>query len=490
MAFVSAQRAPVLTQLLIGNTLVPASGGRRFEIRNPADPREVVGYAAAANREDTARAIETASAAFPGWSRLSYRERAAYLEAITLNVTRDLEPRIELFVREHGKIRREASLEMTRLTDRFHYTAGLADELAAEREYPAPPVRSVITMQPLGVAALIVPWNWPLSILAAKLPQALMAGNTVVVKPSSHSPLATLQTLTLMAEVLPAGVLNVVTGPSAEVGAELLSHPKVRKVNFTGGIPSGKSVMRAASDTIKRVTLELGGNDPAIVLDDFEITDTLIDRMVAGAFISTGQVCMALKRLYVHRSKYRDLVDAIAARLERAVVGNGLDSESTMGPLNHREQLIWIRDLVQDAAHRGAVVHACGRARDDREFARGYFHLPTIVLEAPAEAAIVREEQFGPVLPVIPFDDEEDAIAAANDTNFGLCSSVWSPDVDRAVALARRIEAGYTYINNHGPLGQDNRVPFGGMKESGLGRQLGIEGVREFLEYHSISISM
>ncbi|MDQ6884935.1 MAG: aldehyde dehydrogenase family protein [Candidatus Dormibacteraeota bacterium] len=477
----------VQTELIVDGDWRPSSNGRMIEVRSPADPDEVVGYAAAGSKEDAAAAIRAADAAFPAWAALTYQERAHYLRNLAASLQSDVQDRIRLFVREHGKILAEATMEMTRLGGRFEYTASLADQVAADERYPAPPFRTVVTKQPRGVAALIIPWNWPLSILGAKLPQALLAGNSVVIKPSSSSPLATVQTIKLMADALPKGVINVVTGAPDEVGAELLANPLVRKVSFTGSVAAGKMVMAAAANTLKRLTLELGGNDAGIVLEDAELSEGTIAKMVAGSFMTAGQMCMALKRLYVHESIYPRLLEAMAAALSRYVVGNGLDPHTSMGPLNNRPQHEWIQELVAEARQSGATVLEFGSKRDDREFDHGYFHLPSLVTNVDPSCKVVACEQFGPVLPVIPFRTEEEAIRMANDSEFGLCSSVWSADVERATALARRLEAGYTYINSHGPLGQDNRAPFGGMKQSGIGRQLGLPGVLEFLEYHSIS---
>jgi acyl-CoA reductase-like NAD-dependent aldehyde dehydrogenase len=456
-------------------------------VHNPADPQQVVGYAASANREDTSRAISAAEVAFPGWSALSFRERAEYLLKLAENLQEGAEERAQVLVRENGKIYREAMLEMTRLGARFEYTATLANRAEQEERHEAPPLRTIITRQPRGVAALIIPWNWPLSILAAKLPQALLAGNTVVVKPDPSCCLATFQTVKLMADVLPLGVINVVTGPTPEVGTELLKNPAIRKVDFTGSVASGKKVIEQAAKTLKSVTLELGGNDPGILLEDAEISEEAIKRMVAGTFMTSGQICMGLKRLYVHKSLYDELVEGMGDTLSRYVVGDGLDERATMGPVHNERQHKWVGELVEEARGRGARVLQFGSKLDEAQFERGYFHLPTLVTGADHSYKVVNQEQFGPVLPVMPFETEEEALRLANDTLFGLCSSVWSSDVERAVALARRIEAGYTFINNHGPLSQDNRAPFGGVKESGIGRQLGFEGVAEFMDYHSIS---
>lgn len=482
--------APVETQLVIDGDWVPSSDGERYELYNPARPSELVGTAAAATPDDVDAAVRSAHAAFPAWAALSYHERGAYLQKINEAVVADegeLQDRTKLFTREHGKILKEAGLELTRLGLRFDLVAGYADRLAADEELAGPPFDTIITRQPRGVAVLVVPWNWPLSILGAKLPQALMAGNTVVVKPSSHAALAPMITLRKMADILPPGVMNVVTGPASKIGDPLLTHPLVRKINFTGGIETGKHVMRVAADNLAHITLELGGNDAAIVLEDAKLDDEAFMRMYIGTFMSSGQICMAAKRFYVHESRFDEVVDGFSAFTSRQVIGDGTQPEVTMGPVNNVEQFDIVTGLIDEAKAAGADVRELGSVHDESDFEAGYFIKPTLVIDPEPVLHIVTDEQFGPAVPIMKFSDDADAIAQANAFDYGLCSSVWSEDRDRAVAIARQLEAGYTYLNAHGPTAQDSRGPFGGFKHSGFGRNLGYEGVLEFQEYHSIS---
>ncbi len=482
--------APVETQLVIDGDWVPSSDGERYELYNPARPSELVGTAAAATPDDVDAAVRSAHAAFPAWAALSYHERGAYLQKINEAVVADegeLQDRTKLFTREHGKILKEAGLELTRLGLRFDLVAGYADRLAADEELAGPPFDTIITRQPRGVAVLVVPWNWPLSILGAKLPQALMAGNSVVVKPSSHAALAPMITLRKMADILPPGVMNVVTGPASRIGDPLLTHPLVRKINFTGGIETGKHVMRVAADNLAHITLELGGNDAAIVLEDAKLDDEAFMRMYIGTFMSSGQICMAAKRFYVHESRFDEVVDGFSAFTSRQVIGDGTQPEVTMGPVNNVEQFDIVTGLIDEAKAAGADVRELGSVHDESDFEAGYFIKPTLVIDPEPVLHIVTDEQFGPAVPIMKFSDDADAIAQANAFDYGLCSSVWSEDRDRAVAIARQLEAGYTYLNAHGPTAQDSRGPFGGFKHSGFGRNLGYEGVLEFQEYHSIS---
>lgn len=481
----------ITTDIFIDGETRQASDGNVYDIFNPARPDELVGHAAAATPKDVDDAVRAAHQAFPAWSNLSYGERAQKLRDIAKALTADEEDvkyRSRLFTREHGKIGRETLLEMSRLGDRFMQAADYGDRLETDEQIAGPPFDTLVHRQPRGVAALIVPWNWPLSILGAKLPQALVAGNTVVVKPSANSALAPALTLQIIAKLLPPGVVNILTGQAAAIGDPLVGHPLVRKVNFTGSISVGRHVMKIAADNITPVTLELGGNDPALVLKDAELNDEVFMRMYLGAFASSGQICMALKRLFVHESRYDELVDGLTAACERAVVGDGLLPETLMGPVNNAKQLKVVTDMIAEARAAGADVKECGIVPDEALYnGGGYFQKPTLVYNADPALSVVRDEQFGPALPIMKFAEDDDAIAMANDSEFGLCSSIWTQDRDRAVALAKRLEAGYTYLNGHGPMAQDGRGPFGGFKQSGIGRNLGFDGVLAFTEAHSIS---
>jgi len=480
----------VETQLFIDGAACPASDGGTYDIFNPARPTELVGRAAAGTPEDVERAMKAAHAAFPTWAALSYAERGAMLRKVAAAITEDMgevETRARLFTREHGKILRETHLEISRLGERFVQSADYGERLAQDDIITAAPNDTIITRQPRGVAALVVPWNWPLAILGAKLPQALMAGNTVVVKPSANSALAPTMTLHKIAELLPPGVVNILTGSASRIGDAIIGHPLVRYVNFTGSVDVGRHVMKVAAENITPVTLELGGNDAGLVLNDADLTGDAFQRLYRAAFMSTGQICFALKRLYVHRSRFEEVVEGLSAAVDAQVIGDGLLPETTMGPMNNAKQLKVVTDMIAEAHSKGQIVRELGQVSDQELYAQGYFQRPTLVIDADPALSVVREEQFGPVLPILPFDDEETAVAMANDDPFGLASSVWSSDSDRAVALARRIEAGYSFINAHGPSAQDGNGPFGGFKKSGIGRNFGYEGIIQFQGYHSIA---
>ncbi|HCA14481.1 MAG TPA: aldehyde dehydrogenase [Alphaproteobacteria bacterium] len=484
--------APVTTGNYIDGVARPADGGRTYALFNPARPDELVGHAALSSVSDVDAAVNAAHGAFAAWSRTSYAERAAKLNEVAEYLESgqdDVDQRARLFCREHGKPIKETHLEVSRLGERFRMTAAYADRLARDEIEHGPPFDTIITRQPRGVAMLIVPWNWPLSILGAKLPQALMAGNTVVVKPSELSVLAPGLTLQKIAEMFPPGVINIVTGDAAEIGDSLVGHPLVRFVNFTGSVRIGKHVMKVAADQMTPVTLELGGNDAAIVCADARLDETAFMNMYLGTFMSSGQVCMALKRLYVHRSRYDEVIEGLEAVCNRMVVGDGLLPDTNMGPVNNAKQLQIITSMIEQARSAGAEVRECGQVPDEELYQKGYFQRPALVINPDHTLDIVAEEQFGPALPVMPFDSEGEAVRLANDSRFGLCSSVWTEDRDRALLISRQLEAGYTYLNNHGPTAQDFRGPFGGFKDSGIGRNLGYEGIAQFQGYHSISSS-
>ncbi|MCJ7873244.1 aldehyde dehydrogenase family protein [Phaeobacter sp. J2-8] len=480
----------VETQLFIDGAARPASDGGTYAIHNPARPAELVGRAAAGTPQDVERAMQAAHRAFPAWAALGYDARADMLRKVAAAITQDMkevDSRARLFTREHGKILRETHLEISRLGERFLQCAGYASRLAQDEVISAAPNDTIITRQPRGVAALVVPWNWPLAILGAKLPQALMAGNTVVVKPSANSALAPAMTLHRIAEMLPPGVVNIVTGSASRIGDAIIGHPLVRYVNFTGSVEVGRHVMKVAADNITPVTLELGGNDAGIVCHDADLTGDVFQRLYRAAFMSTGQICYALKRLYVHRSRFEEVAEGLRAAVDAQVIGDGLLPDTTMGPMNNAKQLRVVTDMIAEARAAGQDVQELGQVPDPALYRDEFFQRPVLVFNADPALSVVRQEQFGPILPLVPFDTEDAAIAMANDDQFGLASSVWTADSDRAVALSRRIEAGYTFVNAHGPSAMDNNGPFGGFKKSGIGRNFGYEGVTQFQGHHSIA---
>ena len=478
------------TNLMIDGDWRPASDGATYPAINPARPTQTVGSVASGTVADVDAAYAAARAAAPGWAALTHHERAEHLERVVQALTADeahLEERIALLTAENGKVRREATMELSRLGDRFSQVAGHANRLAEEEQFPGPPFDTIVTREPYGVALLITPWNWPLAILGSKLPHALMAGNTVVIKPSEYAALSTALTIKLIADALPPGVVNMVTGDGVVIGDALTTHPEVDKISYTGSGPIGQHIMRMASRRLTPLTLELGGNDAGVMLADAEIGPETFQKLHMSGFITSGQVCMAMKRLYVHESRFDDVVDGLRDIENRQVVGDGSLPDTTIGPVVHDRQHQHVTGLIRDARDHAADVVELGSVPDQELFDNGFFVRPTLIIDADNELPIVQQEQFGPVLPIVRFATDDEGIALANSSAFGLASSVWSADVDRAVAVARRLHAGTTYVNAHGPTSQDPRAPFGGWKMSGFGVVHGFEGIRGFQRHHTIT---
>jgi len=478
--------APVTTGLYIGGQARETA--ETLAVADPGKPGAVVGHAAAASKQDVADAIKAAKDAFPTWSALTPQERAAQMAEAIKGIAEARDDDAAILSQENGKVRFEAWVDSLVFEIRWGLALSLADQVDAVTVLPpAPgiPVETAVAHSPLGVVTIIVPFNWPVAILGASLPQALLAGNTAIVKPPPTTPLALSRIVQRVAEQLPAGVLNVVTGKDSEM-SELIESPDIAKVSFTGSVGGGKKIQELATKSLTRVTLELGGNDPAIILDDAKLDDTQLDRLYEGIFQTTGQVCMNAKRIYVHRSRVQEVVDGLAARLEKVRLGYGLDEGTTMGPLHSPIQKAFVDELIEEAKESGAEVREFGELPGG-ELAGGNFVRPAVVVDPDPSLRVVTMEQFGAVIPIIPFDDEAEAIRAANDTWAGLCGSVWTESPERARQVGSRIQAGYIWVNDHGATRLDLRAPFGGVKQSGYGREQGLEGIRDFQDTHSIA---
>ncbi|MFE7780178.1 aldehyde dehydrogenase family protein [Streptomyces nigrescens] len=372
-----------------------------------------------------------------------------------------------LLTREQGKPLAESYAEIARAAARLRYFAGL--DTRPQPITDGRPVHSEIRWRSLGPVAAIVPWNFPLQLASAKFAPALAAGNTMVLKPSPFTPLATRLLGSVLSSALPEDVLTIVTGREP-LGARLATHPGIRHVTFTGSIPTGQAVAEGAAASLARVTLELGGNDAAILLEDVEV-ERIADRLFWSAFRNCGQVCMAVKRVYAPARLYSQVVEALAQRAKTAVVGAGLDPGSQLGPVNNAPQLARVERYTAQALADGARAVAGGH-RLDRP---GYFFAPTILADVPSDSPVVTQEQFGPVLPVLPYRSLDEAVEAANDTGFGLGGSVWGTDLDRAEAVAGRLECGTAWINHHAELSLAQ--PFAGIKQSGVGVAGGLWGL-------------
>jgi acyl-CoA reductase-like NAD-dependent aldehyde dehydrogenase len=479
--------AAVRTGLFIG-------GQERFtddvlSIADPAKQGVVVGEAAAASPDDVADAVAAAKQAFPAWAALGGVERARLMAEAIAGIADERDGDAAVLSQENGKVRMEAWIDALVFELRWNLALMLADEVDRGHTLPvvpgAIPVETQVAYQPLGVVTVIVPFNWPIAILGAALPHALLAGNTAIVKPPPSAPLATARVVQRVAEKLPPGVLNVVTGRDQDM-AGLISNPDVAKVCFTGSVNGGKRIMEMASKTLTRVTLELGGNDAAVFLEDAILDDTHLDRLFAAVYDTTGQICMNAKRVFVHRSRMDELITGLEARLNRSVLGYGLDEGTTMGPLHQPAQKAFVDEIIQEAKDAGADVREYAELpRGD--LAGGNFVRPAVVVNPDPSLRVVTQEQFGPVIPIIPFDTEEEAVRLANDTWGGLCGSVWTGSPEAAQRVGSQLVCGYVWVNDHGATRLDLRAPFGGMKQSGFGREQGIEGVRAFQDTRSIA---
>ncbi len=475
----------ISTPLLIGGEERPGSAGT-FPVYDPAHTGGIIGYAAAASADDALAAVAAAEAAWPAWSALTSAERVGIVLNALSGLEADNDERTDILSRENGKIRFEAFIDLAVFSGRFHQAAEYAPELDVDEHIQGPPFNTTITKLSRGVVTIIYPFNWPLAILAASLPAALMSGNTVIVKPPPTTPLSSVKTLAHLVKALPPGVLNVVTGADEVVGPIVVGDPRIRHVCFTGSVGGGKRIMALAAANVTNVTLELGGNDPALVLPDAVLDADAFGKMSGATFMTTGQVCMALKRLYVPRSRYDEVIDGLKATLVNQKVGPGLDPTSTLGPLNTARQRDYVAGLLDQARSAGAEVQSYGEYTGD--WTAGNYLLPSLVLDPAPELGIVADEQFGPALPVIPYDTEEQAIRLANATWSGLCSSVWTGDTEHGLHVARQLRTGVTFFNNHNATAVDERAPFGGFNQSGIGRELGREGMHDFTETHVMAV--
>ncbi|MFD5448106.1 aldehyde dehydrogenase family protein [Streptomyces sp. NPDC127100] len=408
--------------------------------------------------EELDAAVERAHEAWRGWRADPDARRDALLAAA--DAVEEAAPGLApLLTREQGKPVTEAYAEVARTAARLRYFAEL--DAGTQPITDGRPVRSELRWRPLGPVAAIVPWNFPLQLASAKFAPALAAGNTMVLKPSPHTPLATRLLGSVLSGALPEGVLTIVTGREP-LGARLVSHPGIRHVTFTGSVATGREVAAGAAASLARVTLELGGNDAAVLLDDADVEE-IADRLYWAAFRNCGQVCMAVKRVYAPVRHYTRVVEALADRARTTVVGPGLAPDTRLGPVGNASQLARVERYTARALADGARAVAGGH-RLDRP---GYFFAPTVLADVPPDSPVVTEEQFGPVLPVLPYRTLDEAVGAANGTGFGLGGSVWGTDVDRAAAVADRLECGTAWINHHAELSLAQ--PFTGVKDSGVG---------------------
>ena len=452
------------------------SGAATFDVINPATGETF----AQCPRADAAlldEAVAAAKAAFPAWSRTPIDERAASVSALADALEGRAEEFARLLTSEQGKPLDQAMFEVMGSVFTLRAFASMRPEGRVLRQEGSSKVIEHRT--PLGVIAAITPWNFPLILLMNKVGPALVAGNTMVAKPAPTTPLTSLLFGELCRSILPAGVVNIICDVN-DLGGALSSHPDVAKVAFTGSTATGKKVMQSAAGTVKRVTMELGGNDAAIVLDDVDPVD-VAGKVFWGAMTNAGQICVAVKRAYVPEAIYDPFCEELARLAKQAVVDDGARQGAQIGPVQNRMQFEKVKEFLADAHEKGQII--AGGAPLDRP---GYFIPPTIVRDLPDDALIVREEQFGPVLPVLSYTDINDVIARANDSEYGLAGTVWGRDLDRATEVAMQIDSGTVWVNQH--LAIDPTIPFRGAKQSGLGGELGQDGLHEYTQPHIVNV--
>ncbi len=447
-----------------------------MEVINPATGK-VLADCPRADAQQLNDAVAAAKRAFPAWAKLTYAVRRTMIHAIADALAARLEEFAHLLTSEEGMPLHESTQEIHGSVALLKLLSSmqLPDEILKDTK-----TETVIRHRtPLGVVATITPWNAPMVLLIVKITSALVTGNTVVAKPAPSTPLTSLRFAEICNAYLPAGVFNMITDAN-DLGTMLTSHPDVAQISFTGSTATGKKIIQAAANSLKRLTLELGGNDPAIVLDDADLK-TVAPKIFAAAMSNAGQICLAIKRVYVHESQYEELCDELAKLADATVVGDGSKQGTQMGPLQNKMQYDKVRALIEETRKDGKII-AGGTFPEGP----GYFIRPTIVRDIDDNARLVREEQFGPVLPVLTYASIEDAIERANDTEYGLGATVWSADPEKALAVARHIDAGTVWINTHMMLQPD--VPAGGAKQSGMGVEMGAEGLAELTQSHTLYV--
>src|SRR5919108_1072418 len=485
-----------MAKMLIGGEFVDSVSRQTYEVRNPANGT-VVDTAPQGTVEDVKHAIQAAETAFKEWSDTTAEDRGSALMNACELIKKNSGEIAQLLTLEQGKTLFEAGLEIHHLLHGLEFYAGLSSKVRGSHvPLPQKGAYGMVVRQPIGVCGGIVPWNFPLTLMGTKLGPALAAGNTIIIKPASTTPLATIRVIELIQQAtygegkaqkaVPKGAVNVVTGPGGTVGEEILRNPRIRRIAFTGSTPVGRHVMEVAGREIKRVTLELGGSDPMIVMEDANL-DMAVKMADVGRFFNCGQMCLGVKRLFLHEPIAEKFVGGLVEILKKKTVGNGMSKETRMGPIHIDSQRREVEEQVEDAKARGAKTLFGGERPKSGDMDKGYYYLPTLLTNVPEDARATREEVFGPALPVYTFKTIDEAIEKANASEFGLGSSIWTHNLIYANKAIDKLQAGNVWVNSlH--YGYDE-LPFGGVKASGLGREHGSEALDYYLEPKGVVIA-
>ncbi|MFO7263282.1 MAG: aldehyde dehydrogenase family protein [Bacillota bacterium] len=478
--------------LFIDGQWMPASTGETYDVYNPATGA-VVAKVAKGGREDVERAVRAARAVFDAgiWSERSPQERGELLIDIGKRISKHAQELVRLEVMSSGgTIRRVSFSDVVMVSEVFQTMGKMLAAYSLDEELPDltfPGVgKGKVWREPVGVCAAITPWNMPMMLAAWKIAPALAMGNTIVIKPASYTPLSTLKLAEIISQVVPPGVVNVVTGSGAEVGEALVTHPEVDKVAFTGSTEVGRRIMQLASGTIKRTTLELGGKSPNILLEDADL-EIALPGSLFGVFLHSGQLCESGTRLFVPANLYDKVIEGLVELTSKLKLGNPADMATDVGPVISRQQKETVLAYIESGLNEGAKIVCGGREAHVPGCEKGHFIEPTIFVDVRNDMKIAQEEIFGPVLSVIRYEDLDEAIRMANDTIYGLAAGIWTRDEEKALAIARKIRAGTVWINDWHRLRSDG--PFGGYKQSGLGRELGKYALDEYSEIKHVHIT-